>query len=137
MKWFQQNPMFTVFIVLFSAFIFYSTRIYTIGTDKNPNSDQFRNGQLVWQKYNCQACHQLYGLGGHKGPDLTNIFSEPGKNRAYLNGIILSGGKEMPSFPVDSIEMNALLDFLQGVDKTGKSRIEREQVDRFGNYQID
>lgn len=129
--------MFSVFIVLFTAFVSYSALVYTTGTEKDPNSDKFRKGQLVWQKLNCQACHQLYGLGGHKGPDLTNIFSEPGKNRAYLSGIIVAGGKEMPSFQMDRDEMNALLDFLEEVDKTGKSRIEQEQVDVWGNYQID
>ena len=40
-------------------------------------------GKVLYQKYNCTACHQIYGLGGFLGPDLTIVVSQQGKGEAY------------------------------------------------------
>jgi nitric oxide reductase subunit C len=79
-------------------------------------------GRLVWQRYNCQSCHQLYGLGGYLGPDLTNLTSSPGKDENYLRAMILSGSDQMPSFKLNDEEMKLLIQFLYDVDKSGDGR---------------
>ena len=43
-------------------------------------------GKIVFQKYNCISCHQLYGLGGYLGPDLTNVISEKGAHDVTFAG---------------------------------------------------
>ena len=70
MKW--QLYIFTALVLLFLAF---SASIYT-REDVNGASPVAGSGKLVWQKHNCQSCHQLYGLGGYLGPDLTNVISQ-------------------------------------------------------------
>lgn len=78
-------------------------------------------GKEVWQKYNCHTCHQLYGLGGYLGPDLTNVVSKTGRSEAYLKGIIKSGVKQMPAFSLTDKEILDLLVFLKAMDETGSS----------------
>lgn len=77
------------------------------------------NGRLVWQKYNCQTCHQLYGLGGYLGPDLTNIMSVKGKGVTVLKAMIASGTKQMPAYHLNETEVNNLMEFLKSVDASG------------------
>lgn len=33
-------------------------------------------GQLLFQQEDCNACHQIHGIGGVAGPDLTNVGSK-------------------------------------------------------------
>ncbi len=78
-------------------------------------------GRMIWQKYNCQACHQLYGLGGYLGPDLTNLYSTKGKDDIYIRAIIGSGTRQMPPFKLAENEMTLLIEFLKMTDASGKS----------------
>jgi nitric oxide reductase subunit C len=78
-------------------------------------------GKIVWQKYNCQSCHQIYGLGGYLGPDLTNVVSQKGKGDAYVLGLIKGGTQQMPVFSLTGEEQKLLLDFLHAADESGKA----------------
>lgn len=100
------------------SFSIYLTPFFILA-DKNLNLNEAKSGLLVWQKYNCQACHQLYGLGGYLGPDLTNIYSKKGKGEAYIKAIISSGTKQMPSFNLRADEKKQLLDFLKMANASG------------------
>lgn len=76
-------------------------------------------GRIVWQKYNCQSCHQLYGLGGYLGPDLTNITAKEGRTRLFLGAVVSAGNARMPSFQMSDQELESVLDFLEAVNQTG------------------
>jgi nitric oxide reductase subunit C len=78
-------------------------------------------GRLVWQKYNCQSCHQLYGLGGFLGPDLSNVYSMNGKGADYISAVIRSGTAQMPAFDLTEQETKNLLEFMRAVDATGSA----------------
>jgi nitric oxide reductase subunit C len=78
-------------------------------------------GKLVFQKYNCQSCHQVYGLGGYLGPDLTNVFDQPGKNREYVRAVITAGNNIMPPFMGNDDEKEALVQYLLELNETGHS----------------
>ncbi len=82
-----------------------------------------RDGKLLFQEHNCTACHQLYGLGGYMGPDLTNVISQPGKGESYAGSFIKYGTARMPDFHLTDTEVDALLAYLKSVDKTGNSPI--------------
>lgn len=110
-----------VLFVLTISFLSYNVLIYTSGGIVD---QKVGDGRLVWQKYNCQSCHQLYGLGGYLGPDLTNLMSEPGKTDAYLKAFIKSGTQQMPVLGLSDGEINRVLEFLKGVDRSGDGRVD-------------
>ncbi len=74
-------------------------------------------GRTLWRQRQCQVCHSLYGLGGHLGPDLTNVV-----RRLPPEGIrttIRWGRAVMPAFEMDEAELTAITAFLADVDRTG------------------
>jgi len=112
-----------IFLVLCTAFLIYSGTIYLrpcfISAPKNFNTEKAARGRLVWQNYNCQACHQFYGLGGYLGPDLTNIYSQKGKGELVVRAMIKSGTKQMPAYHLSENEISELLEFLKSTDESG------------------
>ena len=76
-------------------------------------------GQQLFQSNRCWSCHQLYGLGGYLGPDLTNVYSAEGKGSTYIKAFLNSGVKSMPQFHFSEEEKNALVEYLKTVDETG------------------
>lgn len=76
-------------------------------------------GKMVWQQYNCNACHQVYGLGGYLGPDLTNEYSKRGP--AFIQAFLKTGTGAMPLFHLTETETKSLLSFLKDIDASGKA----------------
>lgn len=107
--------------VLVFTFIIYNYFVYSSGTETlSPKlSKEAMSGQVLWQENNCWACHQLYGLGGYLGPDLTNIMSNPQKGENYIKGFINSGVKSMPKYNFTDEEKDHIIAFLRAVDQTG------------------
>ena len=131
-----------IFLVLFVCFIAFSVWIYAIPLfSPSPYSEKelhlVAEGKLVWQKHNCHTCHQLYGLGGYLGPDLTNVYSRSGNNEHYIRGIVKSGVKQMPAFEISEEEMNALLQFLKNVDQSGTSNPQDYQPEILGTFSLE
>ena len=131
-----------IFLVLFVCFLAFSIWIYAIPLfSPTPYSEKelhlVAEGRLVWQKYNCHTCHQLYGLGGYLGPDLTNVYSRSGNNEHYIRGIVKSGVKQMPAFEISEEEMNALLQFLKNVDQSGSSNPQDYQPEILGTFSLE
>lgn len=122
-----------VFGTLCVVFIFYSGYVYTKGTTAahlSPMSEIERQGAEVFQKYNCVACHQFYGLGGYMGPDLTNAISNRGE--AVARAFIMSGTATMPNLGLAPEEVDAVVAYLSFVDKTGTYPPEKYEVQWFG-----
>lgn len=107
-----------IFAIMFGT---YNILIYTSEGKEHTIklSSKGLKGQQLWQNHNCWSCHQIYGLGGYLGPDLTNVFSAPNKGEAYIKAIVNSGIKSMPKFNFSEDEKNALVEFLQQIDQTG------------------
>ncbi len=93
-------------------------------------------GQLVLQKYNCHTCHQIYGLGGYLGPDLTNVYSRRNQNEDYLKAIIQSGVRQMPGFKITAKEMKSLIAFLKNLDATGSADVKKYEPELIGTFKI-
>lgn len=111
-----------ILFTLITAFIIYNIILYTQDISKTSATTltaQEIDGQTLWQENNCTACHQLYGLGGYLGPDLTNIISNPNKGPEYAKAFFNSGIKSMPKFEFSPDEQAALISFLTAVDQTG------------------
>ncbi len=105
-----------------AAFAVYSVYVWTAGTDiqqSRPADHRVKAGLALYQEMNCIACHQLYGLGGHMGPDLTNVVSAPDKGVDYARAFIENGSSKMPDFGLSQTQVDALVQFLKFVDSTG------------------
>lgn len=107
--------------VLIGVFFVYNILIYSSKERVTPIklSAKALHGQTLWQNNNCWACHQIYGLGGYLGPDLTNAFSSQNKGEDYIKAFLNSGIKTMPKFNFSEEEKDALVAFLQQIDSTG------------------
>lgn len=113
-----------IFFILSILFLIYSFSIYLTPISIHEgkfNKTTAANGRLVWQKYNCQSCHQLFGLGGYLGPDLTNVMSQNGKGETLLRAMVKLGTKQMPTFNLSENELHELIEFLKSTDASGKS----------------
>lgn len=116
------NESLKIIVILFLvfAFIFYTCFLYSFPPSMNyPIDNEAVNGKLIWQKYNCNACHQIYGLGGYLGSDLTNEYSL--KDTNFIKAFLMNGTDIMPNFNLTEQEVNALLAFLNTIDRSGKS----------------
>ncbi len=115
------------------AFIPYSVYVYTLGTEAphmTPMGDEARSGQALFQKHNCIACHQFYGLGGYMGPDLTNVISNKGS--PYARAFLMSGTQRMPNFNLNETELDEMVAFLEFVDTTGRYPASEYRINWFG-----
>jgi nitric oxide reductase subunit C len=112
-----------IMALLGTAFLAFSIYVYTGGTHlagTAPLSTAVQNGLRLYQAKNCVACHQIYGLGGYMGPDLTNVASAPNKDAHYLRTMIKNGTDRMPNFGLTDAEADALVAFLKFVDASGR-----------------
>ncbi|MCZ2460972.1 MAG: cytochrome c [Chitinophagales bacterium] len=112
-----------IFIILFVAYITYSAVVYTKGTKSNiqlPETEwaKVNRGKLLYQQYNCTSCHQLYGLGGYLGPELTTAYSDSLRGETYMRAFLKNGGSRMPNFHLADTDIDALVSFLKYVDQT-------------------
>lgn len=101
------------------AFVAYSGLLYRHPPEtaaRLPNS-RVDAGRALWQKFNCNACHQVYGLGGYLGPDLTNVYSKGGAD--YIKAFLRAGTPVMPRFNLDEEQMDQLVAYLRHVDASG------------------
>ncbi len=117
----DSRPYIFVIAILLALFGFYNYVVYNtdgyVAVEKlSPTAVK---GQQLFQSNRCWSCHQLYGLGGYLGPDLTNIYSSEGKGPNYIKAFLNSGVKSMPQFNFSEEEKDALVEYLRLVDETG------------------
>jgi len=121
-----------ILLPLLLLFLSYSVWLYSpsarSGRAASPLADQ---GKLVWQEYNCNACHQLYGLGGYLGPDLTHVYSTRGP--AHIRALLPVGVSSMPRFQLSEKETDALLAFLALTDESGHADPRTFSTTWYGN----
>jgi len=129
-----------VFFGLILAFGVYTLFVYTSGTMEAPDRELIskagEEGRLLYQKYNCTACHQFYGMGGYLGPDLTNVMSTPGKGDLYVRALLKVGTDVMPNYELEDSEIDALVAYLDYVDNTGKFPEPDAQRTWYGSIKI-
>jgi nitric oxide reductase subunit C len=117
--WVRRITMF----VLATCFLVFTIHVYTKGTQQAVSKEvmtlEATLGKEVWNKSNCVACHQIYGLGGYMGPDLTNVISAKGKGEMYAKILIKTGTVRMPNYNLTDVEVSRLLAFLKHVDRSG------------------
>ncbi|WP_338377884.1 cytochrome c [uncultured Flavobacterium sp.] len=107
--------------VLIGVFSIYNYILYTSKSAYNTVhlSQNAIKGENIWLKNNCNSCHQIYGLGGYLGPDITNVYSREGKGEEYIKTIVNSGINSMPKFNFSEDEKDLLVQFFKEIDQTG------------------
>jgi nitric oxide reductase subunit C len=109
-----------LFFILVTTFLIYTFYLYANLPFKQVSvSTESLKGKEIWQEKNCNACHQIYGLGGFLGPDLSNVYSL--KSPDYIKAFIINGTDIMPKFNLSNEEINCLIAYLKSVDATGKA----------------
>lgn len=107
-------------ISLCTAFFGYSATLYLDDSiEIVPANYLAQEGKILYQNKNCTSCHQLYGLGGHLGPDLTNVYGK--RSVAYIEAFLRSGTNVMPNYNLSQHEIDALAAFLKYTNTTGQS----------------
>ncbi len=103
---------------LFLAYFIYSGWIYNDATDYGTTMTKKQEyGKQIYHKFNCQSCHQIFGLGGYLGPELTTVISDQHRGEAYAKAFLLNGGgTRMLNFNFNEEQVEALLDYLKYVD---------------------
>jgi len=108
----------SIILTLAFLFILYSIYIYGHSWDSKAREGTMADkGKILWQKKNCNACHQVYGLGGYLGPDLTNIYSR--RSEAQIRAFLNHGTDIMPDYSLTEQEKKEILAFLKSMDSTG------------------
>ncbi len=81
---------------------------------------QVAEGKWVWQKYNCNDCHTILGIGGYYAPDLTKEMSvrDAAWTRRFIRDpqAVWPADRKMPILHVQEAEINALVAFLTWVN---------------------
>lgn len=93
------------------------------------NSSGYR-GLVLWRSHNCAACHAVFGLGGHIGPDLTNVTRR--RNDAYLRHVLRYGISGMPGLDLNADAASDLIAYLRHVDGLGTYPLDSPEAPWFG-----
>ncbi len=80
-------------------------------------------GKWVWQKYNCNDCHTILGIGGYYAPDVTKVMSDRDKEwvTSFLKDPerVWPNPRKMPNLHLkdqDIADLVAFLTWVNGID---------------------
>jgi nitric oxide reductase subunit C len=121
-----------IFLALLLIFCAY-TALVAISEPLNPAeeiSEEAQKGKLLFQEYNCISCHQIYGLGGYMGPDLTNVYSNSGED--IIKHFLKNGSRKMPDFFLNEEQITALTAYLEFIDKSGVYPVTDFEITPYG-----
>ena len=109
-------------MVLFSCYLGYSSWVYTGGTENGSvMNGKAILGKALWQQHNCMVCHQVFGLGGYLGPELTTVISDSNRGEQYARIFLEKGGTQMPNFRLKPVETDAIIEYLKHIDSNAFS----------------
>lgn len=123
-----------IFTLLSAAFLSYSFFLYSgnsaYTSTEGTSTDR---GKRLWQEKNCISCHQIYGLGGYLGPDLTNSWSQRGPD--YIKAFLRSGTVVMPNYGFSENEVEDLARYMKSIDESGIGMPSKLKINYDGTVQ--
>ena len=125
-----------VMTVLVSTFLVQGWFVYTdkMGRQNPALSQGAQHGQQIWRTQNCQTCHQLFGLGGFLGPDLTHVTER--FPRDAFGSTLQNSPSPMPVYNLGEADMKDLYTFLQRINQAGNERIQAKTKNNFNFAEI-
>ena len=106
--------------ILFSAVFLYlsydSLKQMPNRTHEENLTPQVAAGKWVWQKYNCNDCHTILGIGGYYAPDVTKVAKY--RTQDWLGRFlrdpqgVWAAKRQMPKFNFAPGEVDNLIAFL-------------------------
>lgn len=128
MSWSSNKNILFFLVAIYGAYSFY---VYTSGTVTFSDiPDPARKGREIFQSKNCIACHQIYGLGGYMGPDLTNTISRRGSD--FVTTYLENGTDRMPDFELSEYEIASLVSYLTYLDSTAVYPVKAYEISWYG-----
>ncbi len=82
---------------------------------------QVASGKWVWQKYNCNDCHTIMGIGGYYAPDVTKVMGY--RDSEWITRFIKDPSRvwpearKMPNLHLSDREISDVIAFLSWVNQ--------------------
>jgi len=90
-------------------------------TLKDKLTAQVASGKWVWQKYNCNDCHTIMGIGGYYAPDVTKVMSYRDADwmKSFINdpAKVWPEERKMPNLHLSDQEISDVIAFLAWVNQ--------------------
>lgn len=90
-------------------------------TSEDKLTAKVADGKWIWQKYNCNDCHTIIGIGGYYAPDVTKVASY--RDTDWLQRFLKDPEKvwpatrKMPNLHLKDEEIADLIEFLTWVNR--------------------
>jgi len=106
--------------VLFLLLTYDSIRKMPQRTHEDELTAKVAAGKWVWQRYNCNDCHTILGIGGYYAPDVTKVAgyrdAEWMKNFLKDPEKVWPAARKMPNLHLKDEEIGSLIEFLSWVN---------------------
>ncbi len=106
--------------VIFLVLTYDSQEKFSARTHEEKLDDHVAAGKWVWQKYNCNDCHTILGIGGYYAPDVTKVMgyrdAEWMKRFLADPAKVWPAGRKMPTLHLKDQEISDVIAFLVWVN---------------------
>lgn len=106
--------------VIFLALTYDSLSKMPERTHEDKLTTEVAAGKWVWQKYNCNDCHTILGIGGYYAPDLTKVMSR--RDNDWMTRFLKDpekvwpASRKMPNLHLTDQEITNLIAFFTWVN---------------------
>jgi nitric oxide reductase subunit C len=89
-------------------------------THEDNLTSKVAQGKWVWQRYNCNDCHTILGIGGYYAPDVTKVASY--RDAEWMKSFLRDpekvwpAARKMPNLQLKDAEIDNLIGFLTWVN---------------------
>ncbi len=108
-------------LVIFLVLTYDSHKSFRERTHEEKLNEQVAAGKWVWQKYNCNDCHTILGIGGYYAPDVTKVmgYRDADWTTRFLKDphAVWPAERQMPNLHLKEQEIADLVAFLTWVNE--------------------
>ncbi len=110
-----------LFGIIFLYLSYDSIKQMPMRTNEDKLTPDVVKGKRVWQKYNCNDCHTILGIGGYYAPDITKVAKY--RDKAWLDKFlrdpegVWQAKRKMPNFHLSNTEVASLIAFISWVSE--------------------